>query len=108
MTSPVDDDAWPMHQEGDAAVLVASGDIDLATAPRLRDRLQELLAGGAQRVVVDLAAVTFIDSIGLGVLVSALKRYRQENAELSLRSPSAQARKVLEWTHLASIFNVQD
>ena len=76
MSGEGDAGAWPVRREGDTVVLAASGDFDLATAPHLRERLQDLLAGGAQRVVVDLRDVAFVDSIGLGVLVSALKRYR--------------------------------
>ena len=57
-------------------VLEVGGEVDVYTAPRLRERLIELIDGGARKVVVDLGRVDFLDSTGLGVLVGALKRLR--------------------------------
>src|SRR5918912_3313340 len=57
-------------------VLEVGGEVDVYTAPRLRERLVELVDGGARDVVVDLSRVDFLDSTGLGVLVGALKRLR--------------------------------
>ena len=57
-------------------VLEVGGEVDVYTAPRLRERLVELVDGGARNVVVDLGRVDFLDSTGLGVLVGALKRLR--------------------------------
>ena len=61
---------------GEHTVLEVGGEVDVYTAPRLRERLLELIDGGARHVVVDLGRVDFLDSTGLGVLVGALKRLR--------------------------------
>src|SRR5436190_21592407 len=53
----------------DHVVLEIGGEIDVYTAPRLRERLIEMVASGDKNIVVDLARVEFLDSTGLGVLV---------------------------------------
>ena len=59
------------------AVVVASGEIDLATSPELREALR-LPECQASTVVLDLRAVTFMDSSGLGVIVGQNKRARED------------------------------
>ena len=54
------------------SVVTASGEIDVATAPRLREQLIDLINSKHHRLVVDLSWVDFIDSTGLGVLIGAL------------------------------------
>lgn len=54
-----------------ATVVQATGELDLASAPHLRDCLRQLIDAGSRRLVVDLRGVTFLDSSGLGVLVGA-------------------------------------
>jgi len=87
------------------AVLVVSGEIDISTAPALREHLQQF---DGRTVIVDLTAMTFIDSTGLGVLVGALKRLREDGGDLVLRGPSRSARKVLDISGLAQIVTILD
>lgn len=82
------------------------GELDLSTAPQLRDELARLAAGGATLVTVDLSDLGFIDSTGLSVLITGLKRFRQQGGELALRSPSPSTRKVLEITGLTEVFPI--
>jgi anti-sigma B factor antagonist len=90
---------------GETATLAISGDVDIATAPSLREQLQRL---DARNVVVDLSGVTFIDSTGLGVLVTALKRAREAGGQLTLRSPTRSTRKVLDITGLSQLVAIED
>ncbi len=60
--------------DGRAGVIVAQGEMDLAAAPRLREALTDHLTAGRSHLLMDLTAVTFIDSTGLGVLVGAAKK----------------------------------
>jgi anti-sigma B factor antagonist len=60
--------------DGLAGVIVAEGEIDLAAAPRLREAMTDHLTAGRVHLLMDLSAVTFIDSTGLGVLVGAAKK----------------------------------
>jgi len=97
-----------VSDEGGRAVVVAEGELDLYTSPRLREVLTERIDGGARHLVVDLGGVTFVDSTALGVLVSALKRVRAEGGDLDLRAPTPSARKVLEITGLIRVFTITD
>jgi anti-sigma B factor antagonist len=93
-------------EDAGARVVTAVGEVDVSTAPELRERLHEIPEGST--VVVDLSGVTFLDSTGLGVLVAALKRVREGEGEGDLRLVVSrpQVTKVLEVTGLASVFSI--
>jgi anti-sigma B factor antagonist len=82
------------------------GELDLSTAPQLREELLRLTDGGGPEIVVDLSELAFIDSTGLSVLITGLKRVRQQGGEMALRSPSPNTRKVLEITGLHEVFSI--
>ena len=80
-----------------------SGDLDLATAPQLRQDLVEASASGSTLVVLDLGGVDFLDSVGLSVIVGGHKRLRHEGRALHLAAPQAIVRKVLGITRLDTL-----
>lgn len=86
------------------AIACASGDLDLTTAPRLREQLVQVVMSGQPRIVLDLQSVDFIDSTGLGVLVGMLKRTRSQGGDLRLVSQRSALRKLLELTALEGAF----
>jgi len=88
------------------AVVRLIGDLDLATASRLRTEFIDLVGHGVRTITVDLGGLDFIDSTGLGVLVGGLKRLREHGGDLALRSPSASALKVFEITGLTKLFAI--
>ncbi len=69
---------------GDWTVLDIVGEVDLYTAPALRDRMASLIDGGVRRLVVNLEEVGFLDSSGLGVLIGALRRLKEHDGVLRL------------------------
>lgn len=87
-------------------VLAVSGEVDVATAPRLREKLVGLVGEGRSRIVVDLEKVDFIDSTGLGVLVGALKRVRTNDGDLALVCTGPRILKVFEITGLTKVFAI--
>jgi anti-sigma B factor antagonist len=95
-----------VQAEGSCAVLVVSGDVDVYTAPRLRERLVELVSEGAHRIVVDLDHVELLDSTGIGVLVGGLKRVRSHEGELSLVCTQQRILKILEVTGVNTTFSI--
>jgi anti-sigma B factor antagonist len=89
-------------------IAAASGEIDVATAPGLRERLVSLIADGAHRVVVDLEDVDFIDSTGLGVLVGAVRRARGADGDVRLVCTNSRLLKIFEVTGLDEVFVIAD
>jgi anti-sigma B factor antagonist len=89
-------------------VLEVSGEIDVYTAPQLRERLIALVEDGARQVIVDLNRVEFLDSTGLGVLVGALKRLRGVNGELALVCDQERLLKIFRITGLDRVFTIRE
>jgi anti-sigma B factor antagonist len=91
-------------------VIIAAGEIDVATSPQLRAELLSVLAHQPATVTVDFADVSFIDSSGLGVLVGALKRVRETGGDAALRvvHPQDAVRKVFDITGLDGLFDLRD
>jgi anti-sigma B factor antagonist len=89
-------------------VVAVSGEVDVATAPTLRDRLQAAVAQDHSTIVVDLGGVTFLDSTALGVLVGALKRCRDAGGDLRLVAREPRVLKVFEITGLNEVFSISD
>ena len=94
--------------DGMSATVTVSGELDVYTAPELRAGLHDLLSEGVTRVTLDLTDLSFIDSTGLGVVVGMLKRLRENDGDLVVRSPSRATRKVLDITGLSQIIRCVD
>jgi anti-anti-sigma factor len=90
---------------GDGApVVVVSGEVDAASAGRLRAVIIEAIDLGAAQVAFDLGGVDFIDAAGIGVLMSAVNRAKEQGSRLVLRSASSRVRRVLELVDLEGTF----
>jgi anti-anti-sigma factor len=88
---------------GSAAVVRVVGELDVATAPQLREAVVGLVRQDVSDVIVDLGGLEFVDSSGLSVLIGAHKRLREQGGQLRLRSVPAQAANVLRVTGLTDI-----
>jgi anti-sigma B factor antagonist len=96
-------------EPGDGCVVLAvAGEIDLATAPALRQQLVDLVAEGHRRIVVDLSRTEFLDSTGLSALVACLKRLRAHDGELRVVCTTPRVRKVFEITHIDRVLPLFD
>ena len=93
---------------GALPVIAVSGEIDVATAPQLRECLHRVIAEGDATVVLDLLGVTFLDSTALGVLVGALKRCRELGGELHVVVADPRIMKIFEITGLTNVFTITD
>jgi anti-anti-sigma factor len=88
------------------ALVTATGEVDVATAPALRDAIWEGLVH-SPRIVVDLKDVQFLDSTGLQVLVTALKHAQRGGGCLTLVQPTGIVCRVLQATQLDRILPVR-
>ena len=88
--------------EVDAGVvrIALSGDLDVSTAPSVEERLVELEDGGAERVILDLRGLGFIDSTGLSLLINADRRARRAGRRVTIVSGTGAPRRILETTGL--------
>ena len=96
---------------GGTTIAELTGELDIASAPALRDQLLSLLRPGSSRLVIDLSKVSFCDASGLAVLVNTARRARLLGGFLHLAAVSPQADRALNITglyrHLASFPTVQ-
>lgn len=100
------DQPYSRGQDASLPVVVLAGEVDLAAAPSLHSELQSLISAGHSTVVVDLLEVTFLDSIALGVLISALEQCRELDGELHLVLTEPRILRVLEITGLMNTFPI--
>ncbi|MGN8247366.1 STAS domain-containing protein [Cellulomonas soli] len=91
---------------GGREVVTVSGEIDVSSADALRDRLRLLVDEGRTDLVVDLTAVSFMDSTGLGLLVGTLKRVRLAGGRLDLVVDGDRLVQLFELTALDQVFTV--
>jgi len=91
---------------GETTVVHVAGEIDVYTAPLLREQLDEHISAGHDDLVVDLGGVSFMASTGLGVLVGRLKLVRAANGTLRLVCSSERILSVFSITGLDKVFQI--
>lgn len=95
-----------VDMKGAWTIVSVAGELDLHTSPGLRDRVVELVEGGADHVAIEMSRVGFMDSSTLGVLVTCLKRLRERDGSLVLAAVQPSPMKVLTLTGLDRIFQI--
>ena len=94
------------HTVGDVTVIVPVGRIVTEDGDALRNVVDTLVQQGRVKIVLDLQQVTYIDSSGLGLMVSKYVSARRRGGDVKLLHPSARSIHLLEITHLAQVFEV--
>ncbi|MFW6775068.1 STAS domain-containing protein [Nocardioides sp. CPCC 205120] len=93
--------------ENGIAVVVPRGRLNMVAARQLRETLTGVVGGGTNRVVVDLAETTFLDSSGLGALISGLKTARQAGGDLRIARPTPGVQAVFELTNMDKVLRAR-
>ena len=93
--------------DGDELVLRLVGELDLGSVPTLRSCLDNV-AGDVRTVVLDCAALTFLDSTGIGLVIRSQRELNERGGQLVIRSPKSHVRKVLEVTQVARVVDIVD
>ena len=87
-------------------VVTLEGEIDVYTAPRLKEALVEAVEDGCLYVIIDMDKVTFIDSSGLGVLVGAVRRVKERSGAVRLVCSRENILKIFRITGLDKVFPI--
>ncbi|PXW89155.1 anti-sigma B factor antagonist [Streptohalobacillus salinus] len=83
------------------------GEIDAYTAPLLKEKLLPLTAKQDHHIIVDLAEVSYMDSTGLGVFISALKSTKEHDAQLKLVNLQERVHRLFKITSLDTIITIE-
>jgi anti-sigma B factor antagonist len=96
------------RQHGELVVVTLAGEVDVDNVSQVRKCLNEAVEAHGPRLVVDLTALTFIDTTGLGVLVRQLATLRDRDGTMALVAPDGQVLRRLRRTNLAPLFPIYD
>ena len=97
------------RQVGDVTVVDAAGRITLGEgASVFRDMIRDLAAKGNKKILINLSDVSYIDSSGIGELVSAFTTVRNQGGDLKLLNLTKKVHDLLQITKLYTVFDVKD
>ena len=87
---------YSVRREADAAIIELTGELDLGSVDELREVALDTISTGQPNLTLDLSAVTFIDSTGIGTIVGLANHARERNGTVTILNPSPQATRVVE------------
>ena len=93
---------------GTVPTVAPKGALDLATSRGLQNRLAELAGEAGQDAILDLSGVSFIDSVGLGVVLKAASRFHRQGKRLLIVAPSGPVHRILEFAGVSDRLPVVD
>jgi anti-sigma B factor antagonist len=89
-------------------VVCPRGRLNMVSARRLKDLLSGMVADGTNRIVVDMAETSFLDSSGLGALIAGLKSARQAGGDLRIARPTEAVSVVFSLTNMDKVLRPRD
>jgi len=99
---------YTLEEVGEVTVIVVDGEVTVGNRGELKETVLEQLAGGGRAFVIDFAKTGYIDSSGLGVLVTLSKRIRETGGTLRLAGLNQDLRALFELTRLDTLFQISD
>ena len=100
--------SFTISKQGDVSVVEVDGQLIVGNRQELKQKMLDALDGGARKIVVDFTKTGYIDSSGLGVLVSLSKKIREQGGELRLAALNEDLRTLFELTKLDTLFQIAD
>ena len=94
--------------EDSGKVILLRGEIDIYSAPDFKDSLFQAMGDCSEDIVLDCSELSYIDSMGLGIMVAALKRARQNDRNIRIRNPKPNVKKLFRITGLYKVFIVEE
>jgi anti-sigma B factor antagonist len=95
-----------IEAHGDTLLISEFGELDAVHAPNFREQARKAMTDGHCNVEVDLSKTTFIDSCGLGALVSLHKSAASRNGRVRLLHPQPQVQQILDLTRMPLLFEI--
>jgi anti-sigma B factor antagonist len=99
---------FTVRKQGELCVVAVEGQLIVGNRQELKQKVLDELERGARKFLVDFAQTGYIDSSGLGVLVSLSKRIRENNGELRLANLNDDLKTLFELTKLDTLFQIAD
>lgn len=96
----------PTPVRAGVVALDLEGEVDVYTAPLLRQEIMDQVDKGTKNILVHLEKVEYLDSTGLGILIGGVKRLKEQNGSLKLVGPSPRISRIFDITGLNRIFDV--
>lgn len=93
---------WRIKPYGEATLVELEGEIDLHSAPPLKEALIEVGSAPSARVALDLSGVSFLDSTGIGALVGAFKKTRESQGQIAFFGARPRVKRVFQ---IAGLWN---
>jgi anti-sigma B factor antagonist len=100
--------SFQTSKENDVVVVDVDGQLIVGNRPELKQKVLDELESGERKFLIDFANTGYIDSSGLGVLVSLSKKIREQSGELRLANLNEDLRTLFELTKLDTLFNIAD
>ena len=94
------------RKEGDVTILSLDGRLDLTSASSLKEASKDILENESKKMVLNLDGVDFINSSGLGALVSILKEVRSSQGSMRLSNLAPYVKEIFDITQLTNIFDI--
>ncbi|HOK43745.1 MAG TPA: STAS domain-containing protein [Thermoclostridium caenicola] len=93
---------------GNEKLVFLRGEIDIYSAPDFRENLFQAIGDCKEDIVLDCSELSYIDSMGLGIMVAALKRAKQNDSNVRIRNPKPNVKKLFKITGLDKVFIMED
>jgi len=95
-----------VRTEGDVQILAISGHLDTKTAKGAEDALNDVMANGKNKILIDCTGLDYISSVGLRVLLSTTKKLKKSNGKLHLSGMNPTVKEVFDISGFSTIFSI--